>query len=113
MQLDANKEKICINQLVGQKNDILEVEGDAIVNDIKPDILNVISVNGNVSIYKREVLDGKIKLEGAVNVYVIYLADDETGSVRSLNTSVDFNKSFDFDECRKEKIGRASCRERV
>ena len=102
MQLDANKEKICINQLVGQKNDILEVEGDAIVNDIKPDILNVISVNGNVSVYKREVLDGKIKLEGAVNVYVIYLADDETGSVRSLNTSVDFNKSFDFDECRKE-----------
>lgn len=102
MQLDANKEKICINQLVGQKNDILEVEGDAIVNDIKPDILNVISVNGNVSIYKREVLDGKIKLEGAVNVYVIYLADDETGSVRSLNTSVDFAKSFDFDECRKE-----------
>ncbi len=102
MQLDANKERICINQLVGQKNDILEVEGDAIVNDIKPDILNVISVNGNVSIYKREVLDGKIKLEGAVNVYVIYLADDETGSVRSLNTSVDFNTSFDFDECRKE-----------
>lgn len=102
MQLDANKEKICINQLVGQKNDILEVEGDAIVNDIKPDILNVISVNGNVSIYKREVLDEKIKLEGAVNVYVIYLADDETGSVRSLNTSVEFNKSFDFDGCRKE-----------
>lgn len=102
MQLDANKEKICINQLVGQKSDILEVEGDAIVNDIKPDILNIISVNGSVSIYKREVSDGKIKLEGAVNVYVIYLADDETGSVRSLNTSVDFSKSLDFDDCRKE-----------
>ncbi len=100
MQLDANKEKICINQLVGQKSDIVEIEGDVIVNDIKPDILNAISVNGNVCIYKKEVQDGKIKLEGAVNVYVIYLADDENGSVRSLNTSVDFSKSLDFDGCR-------------
>lgn len=100
MQLDANKESICINQLVGQKSDILEVEGDVIVNDIKPDILNTISVNGNVCIYKKEIGDGKIKLDGAVNVDIIYLADDESGSVRSLNTSVDFTKSVDFTECK-------------
>lgn len=100
MQLDANKEKICINQLVGQKSNIIEVEGDVIVNDIKPDILNTISVNGNVCIYKKEVLDGKIRLDGAVNVDVIYLADDEAGSVRSLNTSVDFSQNVDFDDCR-------------
>lgn len=100
MQLDANKEKICINQLIGQKNDIIEVEGDVIVNDIKPDVLNIISLNGNVCIYKKEVMDGKIRLDGAVNVYAIYLADDETGSVRSLNTTVDFSKTMDFDECK-------------
>lgn len=99
MQLDTNKEKICINQLVGQKSDILEVEGDVIVNDIKPDILNTISVNGSVCIYKKEVLDGRIRLDGAVNVYIIYLADDETGNTRSLYTSVDFSKSIDFDGC--------------
>lgn len=100
MQLDASKEKICINQLVGQKSDIIEVEGDVIVNDIKPDILNTISVSGNVCIYKKEAMDGKIRLDGAVNVYVIYLADDETGSVRSLNTTVDFSQTMDFDGCR-------------
>lgn len=100
MQLDANKESICINQLVGQKSDILEVEGDVIVNDIKPDILNTISVNGNVCIYKKEIGDGKIKIDGAVNVDIIYLADDESASIRSLNTSVDFTKLVDFDECR-------------
>lgn len=100
MHLDASKENICINQLVGQKNDIIEVEGDVIVNDIKPDILNTISVNGNVCIYKKEVTDGKIKFDGAVNVYIIYLADDETGGIRSLNTSIDFTKSIELEECR-------------
>lgn len=99
MQLDANKENICINQLVGQKNDIVEVEGDVIVNDIKPDILNTISVNGNVCIYKKEVLDGRIRFDGAVNVYIIYLSDDENGGIRSLNTSVDFTKTLEFDGC--------------
>lgn len=100
MQLDANKENICINQLIGQKNDIMEVEGDVIVNDIKPDILNTISVNGNVCVYKKEISDGKIKFDGAINVYIIYLADDETGGVRSLNTSIDFTKSIDMEECK-------------
>lgn len=100
MQLNANRENICINQLIGQRNDILEVEGDVIVNDIKPDILNTVSVNGNICIYKKEVTDGRVKLDGAVVVNIIYLADDETGGVRSLNTSVDFTKSIDFDECR-------------
>lgn len=99
MQLDANKENICINQLVGQKSDMVEVEGDVIVNDIKPDILSTISVNGNVCIYKKEVLDGRIRLDGAVNVYIMYLSDDENGGVRSLNTSVDFTKTLEFDGC--------------
>lgn len=100
MQLNANKENICINQLVGQKSDILEVEGDVIVNDVKPDVLNTVSVNGNVCVQKREVVDGRIRLEGAVNVYIIYLADDETGGIRSLNTSVDFTHTMEFPECR-------------
>lgn len=99
MQLDANKENICINQLVGQKSDMVEVEGDVIVNDIKPDILSTISVNGNVCIYKKEVLDGRIRLDGAVNVYIMYLSDDENGGVRSLSTSVDFTKTLEFDGC--------------
>ena len=102
MQVNANKEKICINQLVGQKNDIIEAEGDIIVNDIKPDVLNIINVSGNVCVYKKESVDGKIRLDGAVNVYVVYLADDEVGSLRSLNTTVDFTKVLEFDGCQNE-----------
>ena len=53
MQIDVAKEKLCINKIVGQKNDCLIVEGDMIVPDIKPDILNTISTSGNVCIYKK------------------------------------------------------------
>ena len=73
MLAKTEKEQICINGLIGQKTDIITVAQDVIVNDIKPDILNSINTNGTVCIYKREVLDGKIKLDGCVNVYIMYL----------------------------------------
>lgn len=99
MQVDVAKEKLCVNKIVGQKNDCIVVEGDMIVPDIKPDILNTISTTGNVCIYKKEVLEGKVRIDGEVNVYVIYLADNEEESTRSLNTTLDFTQIIDFENC--------------
>lgn len=100
MLLETNKEKICMSQIIGQKKDVFTVEEDIIVNDIKPDILNIINASGTVCVYKKEVQDGKVKLDGCVNVYIMYLADDENGNVRSLNTVLDFTQTVDMDSCR-------------
>ena len=99
MQVDVTKEKFVLNKIVGQKNETIVVEGDMIVPDVKPDILNTINTTGNVCIYKKEVLDGKIKIDGDVNVYVIYLADNQDEVIRSLNTNIDFNQILDFEGC--------------
>lgn len=99
MLLETEKESICINQIVGQKRDEIIVEGDVIVNDIKPDVLNIISTNGIPCVYKKEVMDGKVRVDGSVNTYIIYLADDENGSVRSLNTVLDFSQVIDIENC--------------
>ena len=100
MVVETAKNQICINQLVGQKKETIGVEGDVIVNDVKPDVLNIISANGTVCVYKKEVMDGKIRIDGTVNTYIIYLADDENGSVRSLNTNLDFTQFVDIENCR-------------
>ena len=99
MQLDMTKESLCINKIVGQKTENILVEGDMIVPDVKPDILNTISTTGNVCIYKKEVLEGKVRIDGEVEVYVIYLADSENEETRSLTTSVDFTQIIDFENC--------------
>ncbi len=99
MQVDVTKENIVLNKIVGQKSEIIVVEGDMIVPDVKPDILNTINTTGNVCIYKKEVLDGKVRIDGDVNVYVMYLADGEEEATRSLNTSIDFTQVLDFKEC--------------
>lgn len=96
MVVEANKETLCINQIIGQKTDTAIIEEDFVVPDIKPDIINEVSTNGTVCIYKKEVMDGKIRIDGCINAYVIYLADDEQSQIRSMNTNLDFSQTIDF-----------------
>lgn len=101
MVLETSKNQIILNQKVGQKKEIRSVETDIIVNDIKPDVLKVISTNGTVSIYKKEVMEQKVRIDGTINTYIIYLADDEHGSMRSLNTNLDFSQIIDVEDCKE------------
>lgn len=101
MVVETAKNQITLNRIVGQKKENRIVDSDIIVNDVKPDVLNVISTSGIVSVYKREATEGKVRLDGTINAYIIYLADDEKGSVRSLNTNLDFTQIIDVDGCKE------------
>ena len=98
MKVETSKKNICINRIVTQKTEKFVLEEDAIIPDIKPDILKPISTSGNVCIYKKEVSDGKIKLEGNVDVYLIYLADSETDNIRGINTNIDFKEIIECND---------------
>ncbi len=100
MALETAKDNLVLNQIISQKTDTFMVENDCIVPDIKPDILNVISSSGIVCIYKKEILDGKIRLDGTVNTYIMYLADSEENEVRSLNTNLDFTQIIDVEKAK-------------
>ena len=98
MAIETLKENLCVNQIIGKAKEIIVAEGDVIIPDIKPDILSAINTNGTVCIYKKEVLDGKIRIDGGVQVYIMYLADDESSNVRGLNTVIDFTKVVDMEK---------------
>lgn len=101
MAVETAKDKIRLNQIVGQKKEVITVDGDAIVNDVKPDVLKIINTNGTICVQNRETLNGKVKLEGCIDTYIIYLADDEMGSIRTINTSLDFSTTIDMDGCKE------------
>ncbi len=99
MNVDTVKENLRVNKLVATKKEIVMVEGDMIVPDSKPDILNTICTSGVVCIYKKDVLDEKIRLDGNINTYIMYLADDSQDKVRGINTSLDFSESISISNC--------------
>lgn len=99
MAIETGKDSLVLNRIIDQKTDTILVEEDCIVPDIKPDILNVISTSGVVCIYKKEIIDGKIKLDGCINTYIMYLADTQDEStVRGLNTNLDFSQTIDMEK---------------
>jgi len=100
MEVNVTKQNITVNKLVSSKKEIVTIEGDMIVPDVKPDILNTIDTVGSVCIYKKEVLDGRVRFDGSVNINVIYLADSETDTTRGLTNSLDFTQIIDVDGCR-------------
>jgi len=99
MTVDVTRENLCINRLTCEKEENIIVQGDMIVPDAKPDILNTISTTGNICIYKKEVMDGKVRIDGCVNLYIMYLADKEESNVRGLNTSIDFSETIAMPDC--------------
>ncbi len=95
------RENLRINKLVKEQKEIIFVEGDMIVPDSKPDILNTICTSGVVSIYKKEVQDEKIRLDGCINTYIMYMPDGTEDTVRGLNTTLDFSENINMSDCRE------------
>ncbi len=71
-------------QLVCEDKKRFVVEGEVNVPDIKPDILNVVHVFADGFISGKEIVDNRVKVEGVMDVYFVYLAEDEEGATRSI-----------------------------
>ncbi len=97
MAIETLKENVCVNQIIGKAKENILAESDIIIPDIKPDILGTINTNGVVCVYKKELLDGKIRIDGGVQVYIMYLADDENSNIRGINTVIDFKKVIEME----------------
>ena len=82
------KNIISINKKMAEKIKNIEVKGDIIVPDTKPDIVSIINSNSNPYIYKEECEEGKYRFDGNVDTHIIYLSDN--GETKCINTTLDF-----------------------
>lgn len=98
MEISTTKETLNVNKVICEKREMTNIQGDMIVPDSKPDILNTITTSGNACIYKKEVMDGKIRLDGNILTYIMYLADGSTDNIRGLNTGLDFSETINIPE---------------
>lgn len=87
------KNSVVINKKIASNTKVIEVNGDIIVPDIKPDIVNIINTNATAYIYKEEVTNGRIRVDGNIDTYVVYLADN--GETRSVQTTLSFAESIE------------------
>ena len=98
MEINPTKETLNVNKVICEKREMINIQGDMIVPDSKPDILNTITTAGNISIYKKEIMDGKIRIDGNILTHIMYLADGEKDNIRGLNTGLDFSETINIPE---------------
>jgi len=89
------KNMITVNKKVTERVKTIEISGDIIVPDIKPDIISIITTNGNAYIYKEEISKSRLRMDGNVDAYVIYLS--ENGETKSIQTTLNFIENIDDD----------------
>lgn len=96
MNIETINENINASKFVAHEKRIKVVEGDISVPDIKPDILSLVSVDSEVYITKQEVEEGKVHIEGVMDVSAIYMSEDENGTFKSLSNVFNFYETFDI-----------------
>ncbi len=96
------KSRIKINKKIVEKTKVVEVNGDIIVPDIKPDIINIINTNGNAYIYKQDISAGRIRVDGNIDTYIVYLSDN--GETRSIQTTLTFAESIEDAKIQEESF---------
>ena len=82
------KNTISINKKIAESFKNIEVKGDIIVPDSKPDIVSIINTNSNQYIYKEEISDAKYRFEGNIDTHIIYLSDN--GETKCIENTLDF-----------------------
>lgn len=96
MSVTINNEKIQTGDVIVQKHNRTTVECDVIVPDVNPDILKVLDVDGYISVSEKIIRQGKVFIQGTVNMTVLYAPDgDAVSRVKALSTSQDFSQSID------------------
>lgn len=96
------KNTIVISKKTASNMRSLDVSGDIIVPDIKPDIVSIIDSNGIAYIYKEEVSNGRVRFDGNVDMYIVYLADN--GETRSIQTTLNFVETFEDSSINESSI---------
>lgn len=87
--MEMKKSEISVNRLAAEIGSSIIVECDTIVSDSKPDLLKILQLDAEATILSKELMEGKLIVNGRVDYKVLYVPDSATG-VSSLTATANF-----------------------
>ena len=99
MGVDIKKSKMIVNKIISNKSKNYTVVGECIVPDIKPDVFSIINTSGILNVYKKEIFDGKVRVDGSIETFIMYNSmEGEKSTIRSINHTLDFSQVVTIEE---------------
>lgn len=85
MSNDIVREKITLDQNIGEETTQILLEGDIIVPDIKPDMSVILQADSEINIERTEVSSDRINYIGKLNIQVLYIAKGSEKPVHTIS----------------------------
>lgn len=102
MSNDIVREKIILDQNIGEETTQILLEGDIIVPDIKPDMSIILQADSEIVIDRTEVSPDRINYIGKLNIQVLYLAKGSEKPVHSMNITAPVDDFINIEGITKE-----------
>lgn len=109
MDFELIKEKIILDQKIGEEITQVMVEGDIIVPDIKPDIAKILQTNGKISLDNVEVAIDKVNFTGKIDFAILYSADGIDKPLHSMTASLAIDDFINIDGVNKDIDVNVNC----
>lgn len=93
MPIELKRESLQINEVLCNGKHSSETYTYIIVPDSKPDIKKVLLADANAVVKEKYIQKDKITVSGIINLKILYLGDDEEGSVRSIYYDTPFSQA--------------------
>lgn len=96
MPVELIKDLLKIDQTIGKDEIQALVEGEILLEDNKPNIDKVLTVDGDVKVKETRMMKDKVIVSGIVNFKVLYTAEEEKQPIHSLNALTDFEEEIEL-----------------
>ena len=85
---NINKEKVILDQNIGNETIQTLLEGDIIVPDIKPDMSLMLQADAQISIDKIEVSQDRVNYIGRLNIQILYISRTNDKAIHNISVVV-------------------------
>ncbi len=96
MEINLIKENIKTEQIIENTTTQILVEGDIIVPDTNPDILEILENDANIVIEKINITENRVNYIGKLDVQILYISKNG-GGVHSMSNSIAIDEFINID----------------
>lgn len=104
MEISIKNDNLSVCSAVCRIKNDFSTECDVIVPDSKPDIERILQLSANVKVTSCETQNDRVIVSGTVKFNILYLADNEEKSVKSIDASCVFSNLFQHSGIREGMI---------
>ncbi len=95
--MELVKKNIHMNKLKCKSTLQLTLDDDFNVPDVKPDIANIITEQGEITIKDIKAMDGKLLVKGALGFNILYLSDDNQNPIHNISGDIPFDEIINME----------------